>query len=91
MIKAEIKFAALIVFLLMATSYVEVANGQLCAVNCGNGYCCPASHPVCIQGLPLCCPTGTLFFYNGYCYKSAGRFGIDNIKVNATEAARTLI
>ena len=91
MVKGQIKFTALILLVLIAISSIEIVNGQSCAVNCGNGYCCPSSHPLCVQGLPKCCPPGTLFYYNGYCYKSSGRSDIDHIKVNATEAARTVI
>ncbi|CAF3985582.1 unnamed protein product [Rotaria sp. Silwood1] len=91
MAKPQIKVMTFALVLLIFTLSMEIVNGQLCTVNCGNGYCCPASHPLCVQGLPKCCPIGTIFYYNGYCYKSSGRSDIDHIKLNATEAALTVI
>ena len=94
MAKANIKATSLIMLLLFVVGfYVDVTNGQLCAVNCGNGYCCPASHPLCVQGLPMCCPPGSAFYYNGYCYsKLATKLGGGEQKQSAgIDAARTIL
>ncbi|CAF3645408.1 unnamed protein product [Rotaria sp. Silwood1] len=82
---------AMATVILMIIFNIGMTNAQLCYTNCGNGYCCSASYPMCVQGLPKCCPRGTIYYYNGYCYIRFGKSGGEQPKSNATDAAHTMI
>jgi hypothetical protein len=93
MTKTNAKFTTVIMLLVVIIGlYVEAANGQFCTIDCGNGYCCWANYPVCIQNFPVCCPLGTTFYYNGLCYfRSYEKSSTDQKGLAAMDAARTTL
>jgi hypothetical protein len=91
MVKYETKMVAMAIVILMVIFNIGIIDAEQCVTNCGNGYCCPASYPLCVRGLPKCCPLGTIFYSNGYCYGRSGKSGVDGPKSASADAAYTLI
>ncbi|CAF1285590.1 unnamed protein product [Rotaria sp. Silwood1] len=82
---------AMAIVFLMVIFNLGITDAQFCYTNCGNGYCCPASHPMCVQGLPKCCPRGTIVYIGGLCYIRLGKSAGKQSTLNATDAAHTMI
>ncbi|CAF1229136.1 unnamed protein product [Rotaria sordida] len=91
MVKYETKIATIAVVLVMIIFHIGVINGQQCVTNSGNGYCCSAAYPMCVQGFPKCCPSRTIFYYNGYCYFRSGKSTGNDTKTASADVAFTII
>jgi len=92
MIKSQTKFVAVVVVLMMIVFHVDVVNSQIwvCGsgyTNCNNGYCCPTAAPIC-GGIGRCCPSAYPIYYNGRCYRLAGKSTVADSEVLAVDATR---